>query len=52
MDADSCQRVGDLVFEAPADPQRIEIDLELRSSDLTATNRYSTVVIPSSEALG
>ncbi len=52
VDADSCQRVGDLVFEAPADPQRIEIDLELRSSDLTATNRYSTVVIPSSEALG
>ncbi|MGH1493981.1 MAG: glycosyl hydrolase 2 galactose-binding domain-containing protein [Acidimicrobiales bacterium] len=49
--ADSCEWIGDLVFEVPAKPQRIEIDLELRSSDRTATNRYSTVVIPASEAV-
>jgi beta-mannosidase len=50
--ADSCRRVGDLRFDAPADPQRVEVDLELRSAHDTASNRYSTVVIPSSEGLG
>ncbi len=52
LPADCCQWIGDLVFEAPQGPGAVSIDLALESSELLATNRYRTVVIPPSEAIG
>ena len=49
--ADACQRVGELHVEVPDRPQRLQIDLELEWPSSTVTNRYTTVVIPSSEAV-
>ena len=51
LPADCCQWVGDLRFTTPAGPGAIQIDLQLESSELLATNRYRTVVIPPSEAI-
>jgi hypothetical protein len=49
--ADSCIKVGDFSFKAPPGHGPIQIDLQLESAELLATNRYRTVVIPYSEAL-
>lgn len=49
---DSCLKVGDFRFIAPAATGPVVVDLELESTELMATNRYRTVVIPSSEAIG
>ncbi len=49
--ADSCCLVGTLEFDAPSTHGPVIIDLELQSSERIATNRYRTVVIPSSEAI-
>jgi hypothetical protein len=49
---DSCTKVGDFTFTAPDQTGPIVIDFELESAELLATNRYRTVVIPTSEAIG
>lgn len=49
--ADTCQWIGQLTVVVPETPQQLHIDLELVSGELVASNRYSTVVIPESEAL-
>ncbi len=51
LPADCCQWVGDLTFTTPAGPGAIQIDLQLESSELLATNRYRTIVIPPAEAI-
>ncbi len=51
LDADACNRIGRFSFEVPAGHGPLVVDFELISDQLVATNRYRTVVIPSSEAL-
>ncbi|MEM7272817.1 MAG: hypothetical protein AAF547_07050 [Actinomycetota bacterium] len=52
LPADRCQWVGDLRFTVPERPQQLSIDLDLQCGELAVSNRYRSVVIPSSEALG
>ncbi len=49
---DSCLKVGDFTFTAPGNTGPVVVDFELESTELMATNRYRTVVIPASEAIG
>jgi beta-mannosidase len=49
--ADDCARIGRFTFETPTGHGPIVVDLELVSDHKVVTNRYRTVVIPSSEAL-
>lgn len=49
LSADTCAKIGDLVFEVPDQHGPLTIDLELQSTDLAVTNRYQTVVIPAAE---
>ena len=49
--ADTCARIGQFSFETPTGHGPLVVDLELVSDRLIVTNRYRTVVIPSSEAV-
>ena len=49
LDADDCARIGRFRFAAPEGHGPLVVDLELVSDRLLVTNRYRTVVIPSSE---
>ena len=51
LGADSCSYIGTLSLRAPKETGALQIDLELEAPDRAATNRYRTVVIPSSEAI-
>lgn len=51
LDADSCELVGTLSFTVPDLHGALIIDLQLVAADSAVTNRYSTVVIPPSEAV-
>jgi beta-mannosidase len=42
--ADDCVRVGTLQLLVPDEPGDLTVDLDLRAGDLSATNRYETVV--------
>ena len=44
VDADSVARVGTIQLVVPDEPGALGIDLELRSAETTATNRYEAVV--------
>ena len=50
LGADDCARIGRFEFVVPPGHGPLLIDLELVSDRRLATNRYRTVVIPSSEA--
>ena len=50
LEADDCARIGRFRFVVPPGHGPLVVDLELVSDRLLATNRYRTVVIPSSEA--
>ncbi len=52
LDADHCARIGTFRFAAPPGHGPLIIDLELVCERLLVTNRYRTVVIPSSEGTG
>lgn len=52
LGADVCARIGRFSFDAPAGHGPLVVDLELVSERLLVTNRYRTVVIPSSEGAG
>lgn len=49
LEADDCARIGRFRFVAPTGHGPVVVDLELVSDRLLVTNRYRTVVIPSSE---
>ncbi|MEL6982225.1 MAG: hypothetical protein AAFO29_07360, partial [Actinomycetota bacterium] len=49
LEADDCARIGRFRFAAPSGHGPVVVDLELVSDRLLVTNRYRTVVIPSSE---
>ena len=49
LPADCCEKVGQLDFQVPGEHGPLTIDLELESADLTVSNRYQTVVIPTAE---
>ena len=52
LGADECARIGRFSFTAPSGHGPLVVDLELVSEQLLVTNRYRTVVIPSSEGAG
>ena len=51
LQADACLKVGEFAFDVPSGHGSLTVDLEVVCADLVVTNRYSTVVIPRSEAL-
>lgn len=48
--ADGCEHIGTLEFDVPGHTGLLLIDVELDTGEHVATNRFQTVVIPTSEA--
>ena len=44
--ADSCVRIGTVDAEVPPVPGELVLDLTLTAGEVTATNRYKTVIAP------
>ena len=44
--ADSCVRIGRVEAEVPDDAGEMVLDLTLTAGEVTATNRYTTVIAP------